>query len=448
MLATMQAEDAMAAGVWERSKANAPLAPAEEDQKQLNLQKTRLESKFQELEVQRVGQIAKCQAGHDKQMERVEAILGMEDNSSKETLEKARLDLENYLFGAIGYLNKTIVGRVKDAQTLLTNASTKVQYEEVKRRLGEISKSLAQEEVKKHLDYVRSLGLTLANLGRKTRVQTSRDAARRAPVANSPLFEAMLQLGAEPHNCTESIFEAKGGSRACCFTISSDMSFQKIVATPMVKKSFVKISTALRRDGMSCAIDALVGGRQVMKRFDELVQLTFGRDLRSRRSLPQAEWANKVFEFRAFGSGDAASEVCWGNFGLMEAYVVLEGDMNIAGMRTEQVPGISYRAKREYLASLHNVADINNAVQQGDGFSVKFKDGVDAKGRCAVLIPSGFMMIVTSANARVLRWSLCADESDLNRTRATLRHLLEDFPETRDKDVGYVQFAQCLGMKV
>ncbi len=58
------------------------------------------------------------------------------------------------------------------------------------------------------------------------------------------------------------------------------------------------------------------------------------------------------------------------------------------------------------------------------------------------------MLITVSTNARVLRWSMMADEADTARVRNALSNLLQDFVEFRAPGTGYVAFAQHLGLQV
>ena len=78
---------------------------------------------------------------------------------------------------------------------------------------------------------------------------------------------------------------------------------------------------------------------------------------------------------------------------------------------------------------------------------MRFIDGViPSTGEGCFVVPSGMMLISASVNARVLRWSLMADEADCARVRSCLKSFIESFSEFRNTDTGYPQFAQYLGI--
>ena len=54
--------------------------------------------------------------------------------------------------------------------------------------------------------------------------------------------------------------------------------------------------------------------------------------------------------------------------------------------------------------------------------------------------------VVAASNARVLRWSLMADDADLMRVRSSLQQLLESFAELRAEGTGYVDLATHLNV--
>ena len=78
---------------------------------------------------------------------------------------------------------------------------------------------------------------------------------------------------------------------------------------------------------------------------------------------------------------------------------------------------------------------------------MKFKDGVSADGASAIVIPSGFMMMVAGNKCTLLRWSLVADEADKSRARVAIKNMIESFPELRGEQTGWVQFAEHLGVR-
>ena len=116
------------------------------------------------------------------------------------------------------------------------------------------------------------------------------------------------------------------------------------------------------------------------------------------------------------------------------------------GLQTSRIPGLSYRYKRANILRM-TIDDIQGLVKDG-GFFVRFTDAVADNGSTVLIVPSGFMILVAASKGRLLRWPLLADEADAARVRECLRHLLDDFPELRNPETSYVQFAQTLGMNV
>ena len=222
---------------------------------------------------------------------------------------------------------------------------------------------------------------------------------------------------------------------------STDEAFKQICKAAVVKRSLGKVNQALKK-GIGCCSDIIVAAGRVGKMLEQLVVVAFGSDLRSQRPLPNANWAQKVFSFSIYGSNPGTAEANWPSFGLMQVNIVLSGDITFACIPTDRVPGSTYAEKRGNVLRM-TVDDVTKIV----GFYAKFVDGVGPAGECGLVIPSGFMVLCASSSARVLRWSLMADEADTVRVRDTLVKVLESFPEMRQPDQGYEQFAAHLGVQ-
>ena len=143
-------------------------------------------------------------------------------------------------------------------------------------------------------------------------------------------------------NMTDSIFEAKGGWRATALVATNGIVYDKLVAQPVLKKALRTIDTAIKRGVKSC-VAGLVAGSVIVKRFDELVQQTLSPEVRSKCALPKAPWATKIFEIEAFGSDAADSNALWPNYGVMQCGLVLKGDVVFMGVKSEAIPGQTFR---------------------------------------------------------------------------------------------------------
>ena len=54
----------------------------------------------------------------------------------------------------------------------------------------------------------------------------------------------------------------------------------------------------------------------------------------------------------------------------------------------------------------------------------------------AVVIPTGFLIIIASTGCKGLRWSLCADDADQQRARVQLNELLVCYPGLAAPNLG------------
>ena len=263
----------------------------------------------------------------------------------------------------------------------------------------------------------------------------------------SPLWTMLMEgMAEEPsHNICNSKFEAKAGIRASFLEFFAPESRKCIIDAPVVKKASGRVAKALKGNLEACS-DELIAGKGVLRAFDEKVGMGLGAELRSKRSLPAGEWARKVFAFFLYGGSYGATEVAWAPYGMMQAQLVISGTMVIIGLKTDTLPGHTYEEKRNAVSRM-TMQNIKDHIDQG-GFFCRFEQGVEATtGNTGILIPTGFLILTASRDARVLRWSLTSDEADTARVRDTLRNCVQSFPEFRTPEAGYMQFGQALGVQ-
>ena len=109
---------------------------------------------------------------------------------------------------------------------------------------------------------------------------------------------------------------------------------------------------------------------------------------------------------------------------------------NLVGVRPDKVPGQDLREKRKHLYQM-TVDDLKKLVD-ADGFYVEVDAG------CAIMVPSGFLVITASVGSRGIRWSTSSDENDTTRVKHGVEKLLEAFPETRNASTGYAPWLKWL----
>ena len=125
--------------------------------------------------------------------------------------------------------------------------------------------------------------------------------------------------------------------------------------------------------------------------------------------------------------GAAYVNVMWSNFGMMRCYVVLSGDLTVAGTPSNRIPGVTFKQKRNDVLRM-TVDDVSKLINDG-GWMVKFTHGVDPNGHCAVCIPTGFLPILVGSNCRAIRWPLSPDSSDSTRAKHATKSMMDSFPE-------------------
>jgi hypothetical protein len=111
---------------------------------------------------------------------------------------------------------------------------------------------------------------------------------------------------------------------------------------------------------------------------------------------------------------------------MMQCLLLTEGDAVFMGVKSDSIPGQNFHDKRVALLRM-NVEDIRRLLSDSrSSWLIRFEDGLTAEGHCGVLIPSGFCVLSATSHARYIRWSLVADNADMNRAEATLQQMLDE----------------------
>ncbi len=441
--AALNADDAMAASLHGRS---APaLQDVEHNQHTLNLEKIRLQSRLSSIAEQSDTRAKSIGTQTDKSRAKMGTIADDAENPNQAHGAAAVVDLARHSQEAVNYLNQGHKGKRDEVKEMIEKCTSMGETKHVKEALVDLHKSISKGEVATFHTFVRSLNTTFAQLARKggaPRISAA-EAAEAAP--KPPQWQILQNLQPKELNLTDSIYEAKGGVRGALFGAISEASFLSVAQAPLIKRSVNKANGAIKK-GTVCCVDHIVAGKRMITTFEQSVCVAFGPEMRSKRALPKAGWAEKIFGFEVYASGPAVFEATWTNYALMQAIVVIRGDITYCCLRTDRIPGDTYLAKRNNI--LRATVDDITALLKDGGFLARFTDGVSESGKCGLLIPSGFMTLVASSGARVLRWSLMADEADASRVRNGLRNLLDSFPEHRNAESGYADFARHLGVQL
>ena len=349
------------------------------------------------------------------------------------------------------YLTETCKTNVDALRTDLNRANSSEEVALIKSNVADASKQLTKGPYQQFSKFVKELNVQFAGLARKGSGKGASASARgraRAPVEfqKSHTYVSLFdQYNDASVNMTDSIYEAKGGVRACYQSMASPRLYENLEKQPILKKSLARVNNALKRGSVSSVLDPLAAGKTVIKRFEEQVILATSADCRTKRSLPKEEWTKKIYEFALHGTASSCLDANWTPFGMVQANIVLSGNICFAGFKTDRIPGTSYEEKRNYILRC-TIDQLDERIKDG-GFFAKFVDGVSVpEGKCMIVIPSGFMIAACGSDARVLRWSVASDESDFARVRETLRMMFESFAEFRNPDTSYPQYARSLGV--
>jgi hypothetical protein len=159
----------------------------------------------------------------------------------------------------------------------------------------------------------------------------------------------METLGEATMNCAFSIFEAKGGLRPALLTCENDQAFDKVALAPLVKKAGKLVKDAIKK-GNAAVIQPLEGGKGCLKNCEELLCLCVGMDLRTKSALPKASWAEKIYQTQYLGTDESYANVGFSAFGMLNAVLVLEGDIAFMGIPYDAVDGASFKEKRTQLS--------------------------------------------------------------------------------------------------
>ena len=227
-----------------------------------------------------------------------------------------------------------------------------------------------------------------------------------------------------------SLFEAKAGLRAAVVVPRKDV-VADIEKCTFTKSTLKKLKVHLKNNGWGIfAVDDAAK----RKRYEKILCDSTDPSLFTKLSLPNVDWAAKIFRFEFVGMQKLFSMPMFPHFGLMEARLCIQGSETIMGMRTDSCPGEDLNTKRQWLASVKG-EDLEEVLERGGWI-------VTHDGSEVVVVPSGCVyLIYTTEESIVLRWSMSSDEACLTRTKHQIAGMLSAFKDIALPSTGYGAFS-------
>ncbi len=351
----------------------------------INLNKIRLGSKLHEVSQALEEVKAKVDQNLEKCLTKLQPICDDSENPNQATAIESQAEAKTLHAAATKYIQEEVKKGIVEAKDRIEMMTTMQEVPEAKLQITEVRKTFHVGPMSDFATYVKRLNFLFASLSRKTAPAAKRVEKEKTERPKPPLYSSLFggMHEATLINITSSVYEAKGGVRATGLKSSTPEAYNQLGKAAVIKRSLNKVNQALKRGLGSCA-DTISAGKRIEKMLDQLVTVAFGSDTRSQRALPKADWAHRVFAFSVYGSGPCTAEVNWPDFGMMQAQIVLAGDVVYAGVPSGRVPGTTFAEKRANVMRM-TVDDISRMVNAG-GFFMKFEDGVSAEGHCGIVV--------------------------------------------------------------
>ena len=184
-----------------------------------------------------------------------------------------------------------------------------------------------------------------------------------------------------------------------------------------------------------CVLPIHVASAQ--KKIEKTVRKSFDSGLFTKFQLPNEAWAKDVHSMVWFGGRKHDITVGHGHMCLLEARLICQGEMLVAGFPCDKLDGQTLKDKRNSVITMDPTA-FTTAIKDY-GFIGRVKPGE------LFCLPTGFMCAMTySIDTYGLRWTFSADEADTARAVRTLKGLFDSFPEMMNESKGYIQLRHFL----
>jgi hypothetical protein len=408
---------------WEKKKSN------------VNLERVKVHSSFEVAAVKLDDIITSCSAQFDAVAYQCTVLFqdGISDalNSAKNELLQSRQDVKEFVGvekGILAGLAQQVAGSGADDLKAL------------KARCDVIMKGVVGK-TSFYKNFCRDLRLfkaTLDAVSRKKKMDLGANANATARPGPPPLYTICMTIAPEEKcnlNTSTSVFEAKLGLKPALLApaVGTDP-FTELMKNAKSKKLNKDITTHLKAhsSGTLLVSDTTHGKfmtKQLKKAFDATLFTQMPMP-------PDAEWMPQVYGHYLFGTNDDHLSVGFTHMGMMEVRVLFEGSETVLGIPTRSLPGDDLKEKRRMLFQM-TIDDIKKLVDPADG-GAGFATWHDSTK--ALVIPSGFFIVVVGPASRGLRWSLCSDDGDTNRVKLMLGSMIASFPEMGNPSTGCSQF--------
>ena len=398
---------------------------------QTNLEKVRLQGKCMELKARIEEQLATAKTTHDDGRKKLETCLGKNidlDNMLKESLasylqahDKARTYLEG-----LTHMADSINDATKPADADL---------DDVRSRMISVSKDMLKNDLRDFNAQTNKVIKTVHSVERSLKMQTGKDhEVNEAAAPQPPLIHILTTMSETLCTPPGSIFEAKGGLKACLLGPKSGQD----PACEIHKLSYIKKGQKELTEHMKSNHWGVwqLKEEPKAKKVNKMLDTGFDQNVRAKMLLPALDWAKMVFETVMWMTGVGHVHVGMGHFCCMEARLLLEGKEIVLGIPLEKIPGSNMKEKRKHLFSA-TIDTLTTLLGQG-GFLHEHDSSK------LLVLPTGFMFVFVSTGACGLRWAVSSDDADTERVKAHLSALIHAFPEMKNPSTGHGQLLDWL----
>ena len=302
--------------------------------------------------IEKIRAVALCDKKEEKRMERIQELENSLNSAllKAEHIQRAKAPEEGAEDGdaVITDLNKKH-SKAKDYLSHEFKAKLDSLREQIKEQLtvqglklkavevNDTWKLLSKAAVEDYITYVKRFNQASSAMGRGPKAKRGDTDRQRADAPKHPLFVSLMKtLTTEVTiNVSASVFEAKGGLRPALVDVTSEPNYDKIMKSPVVKKTLAVIAKSLK-GGTTACVQPIEAAKAVQKKLDETIMVTVTPELMTKCPLPKGPWALGVFRLEIVGSGMPNANVMWGSLGMMSVNLVRSGDCAFMGIPQRQ----------------------------------------------------------------------------------------------------------------
>ena len=305
-----------------------------------------------------------------------------------------------------------------------------------RKQADDIIKAITKTSLKIYHHALKAFVKVIEGIVREQKMAESAADEVAEPLHLPPLVAILTGLAAAgDEGVGTSYFEAKMGLKPALVAAEKDADPSSIITKlAKTKKAQKDLFTHLKTvpAGVQPILDDPTR-RKVKKK----LMKGFDSSLFSQLTLPQVDWASKVYTPEFYGLSGKGLLVNMPPFCAMECRLLLAGDEIIMGLPVDAIPHVDFKDKRKFMF-VATIDELSSLIKDRGGF-IMHHDSTKL-----AVIPSGFLTAIYSKNAFGLRWSVSSDENDTNRMKDCLTHLIKAFPEMGNASTGHSQWLQWL----